>query len=758
MNDGVSAAKNGSFSARARVLAAGAIAAILATCSKGALPDKSETALADVLGRAVGGHVEPSDVIWEPSGGFLRDAFVGRKVLFLARRDEASPRRLYRAAVTVTHGGRPLEVRAAVALTDTDLADASGLVATGERAAFATTTEGRTENVTVLDLAPEATSANRPSRWRRAFETAKEGDVGARVEAEALSFDRPPASAAYDFDGNDLVVSFASGGAVLDGHGSLAIAGDGATKIFTTPASTIAPRDDERWASPFRVWTRRVPIAPTIDPKAIAGLGALWAKAGDAAPASRFAFPPAGDFHALVGHDGVYRADRTVGDAAITLMAFDTRLLAPHLAAGATTPRTRTGHFAEGSIPVADRSTAVAAILLPSAASSGAWDRGVLVAPLDPALATLDMSEGALAVDETPGTAPRVGTALQWPRAQNAERRERSLGCATAAGHWIDAWSEAATPDELRQSVADLDCAVTLPAASSDMLGGAWLASEGGALHATPWNDANAARWTNVEGGLAAPVLYFVKTKTAPEMPAALTPTFAPSSAAEPEPTTIPATYEASIDRLGETVHIHLFMARRFDWAMRAGEQEKTHRFGGTFEKTLDETDKARAFFAFGVGVGKRKGPFGLRIAGSTGHAFRREGGVVEATPDGLRLTLADGEEPVGDATELPLTVEGRALTSEARVRGPKEERADLCVLDDGSVIVADEELDNHEGPASVLVDLGCALAVALDRGAERPAWLEDRSSTTLGDVHPTTAIYALGRPFEGSVRVVPSP
>ena len=105
-----------------------------------------------------------------------------------------------------------------------------------------------------------------------------------------------------------------------------------------------------------------------------------------------------------------------------------------------------------------------------------------------------------------------------------------------------------------------------------------------------------------------------------------------------------------------------------------------------------------------------------------------------------------------GDATELPITVQARSLTSEARNRGPKQDRADLCVLPDGSAMLAEAEFENHEATASVLADLGCPLAVALDRGAERVAWSEDQSAKDLTQAHTTTVLFALGRPLPGSL------
>ena len=135
-------------------LACGAIGAVVAV-SRGEAPGRDLDALAGALGRAAGvgdGAVAPSDVRWEPSGGVVPDAVVGRWVLFLARPNGDDTRDVWRARARVTpEGGRSRSLDAHD-LTSTPLGDDHALVVTGGRAAFATRAYGQEQSVTALDL------------------------------------------------------------------------------------------------------------------------------------------------------------------------------------------------------------------------------------------------------------------------------------------------------------------------------------------------------------------------------------------------------------------------------------------------------------------------------------------------------------------------------------------------------------------------------------------------------------------------------
>lgn len=105
------------------------------------------------------------------------------------------------------------------------------------------------------------------------------------------------------------------------------------------------------------------------------------------------------------------------------------------------------------------------------------------------------------------------------------------------------------------------------------------------------------------------------------------------------------------------------------------------------------------------------------------------------------------------DASEGIVAARHGTLTREARESGPRQSRADACALSDGSVLVADAVFDNHEASASILLELGCSFVVSLDRGADRAAWTRDRSDDEPVIERATSVLFALARPFPGSLR-----
>src|SRR5690606_12095670 len=90
----------------------------------------------DMLGEAAALEVTPGHLVWEPSGGFWKDAFYGRRVLFLASAQAGKPQDVYRARVRVTWSGKPISVERVDNLTSTPNGDDVGLVSNGTRVAF----------------------------------------------------------------------------------------------------------------------------------------------------------------------------------------------------------------------------------------------------------------------------------------------------------------------------------------------------------------------------------------------------------------------------------------------------------------------------------------------------------------------------------------------------------------------------------------------------------------------------------------------
>src|SRR5262245_18994580 len=102
----------GGYHLRARALWAGAFAliALLWRFSVPGPPPRTAEGVAAMLGDAVDGQVRADDFVWEERGGILSDTFLGRRVLFLARRRGEEAADVFRARVRLTRTGRPISL------------------------------------------------------------------------------------------------------------------------------------------------------------------------------------------------------------------------------------------------------------------------------------------------------------------------------------------------------------------------------------------------------------------------------------------------------------------------------------------------------------------------------------------------------------------------------------------------------------------------------------------------------------------------
>jgi hypothetical protein len=136
-------------------LASAALSTSIAV-ARDAAPGQDLESLAWALGRsASGARVSPADIRWEPSRGAIEDAWVGRWVLFAARREGEDARDVWRARVRVSSEGAAIEVMDAYDLTNTPLGDDHELVVRGSHAAFATRAYGQEQSLTALELMGE---------------------------------------------------------------------------------------------------------------------------------------------------------------------------------------------------------------------------------------------------------------------------------------------------------------------------------------------------------------------------------------------------------------------------------------------------------------------------------------------------------------------------------------------------------------------------------------------------------------------------
>ncbi|MBK9266868.1 MAG: hypothetical protein IPM54_44710 [Polyangiaceae bacterium] len=220
-----------------------------------------------------------------------------------------------------------------------------------------------------------------------------------------------------------------------------------------------------------------------------------------------------------------------------------------------------------------------------------------------------------------------------------------------------------------------------------------------------------------------------------------------------PDPTWRPAVHSATVTKLGAQVKLTLLGPERFQYRVRAGSKELSHRFGGTFPEALGEGEQARALLAVGLGTAKRKGARGLAIGGAVGLKFGSGAGVLVVENDRIRIERSESFTPIADADAVELTLtadDGRPLP-ETRIVGSRRPRAALGVLEDGSVLVASTTFDTDEATTDALLDAGCARVVALDRGAHQNAYVHQAGGETPPEArYESTTLYVLRMSMRG--------
>jgi hypothetical protein len=214
---------------------------------RGVAPKRDLGDLANALGAAAGGVVEPRDVRWEPSAGVMADFLDGRWALFLASEAKGGPRDVWRARVRLTPEGRPLDVSDAHDLTGTPLGDDHALVIDGYRAAFATYAFGQEQSVSVLDLSGEGPQNKTTGAVDRAMAwvtNAQQTGSGAGVGRIDVTLDSPAHAVGLALASDSLAIDLADevgrrrvrvslpGGEMAEGEGAHAEASRHLPKRF----------------------------------------------------------------------------------------------------------------------------------------------------------------------------------------------------------------------------------------------------------------------------------------------------------------------------------------------------------------------------------------------------------------------------------------------------------------------------------------------------------------------------------------------
>lgn len=674
---------------RRGALAAAALAVVVGTWGEGP-PEATEPGIAAALGHAAGGEVAAGDVVWEPSRGSLVDLAWGRGVAFLARTpgpDGVARRDVHRARVAVAPGGRPLRVHDVARWTDTPLADEHDLVARDDHVAWVTRGAAGEHGATVR--IPVATS-----RLERLADALVGPGLPPRAAVHAvLAAPTPTLRAELREEG--LVLAIGDGAepsAVLVDPLERALTRDAGAPRIAVVAGLSPPSP-----IPTRWWDGR---GPAVDEQTPPDGVALDADA---------VFPPRGpDWTAMTAPAElvpgeqrapapVARAVDTSGGGHVVLHAFDLRQLGLRVVPGPAAPAARSGLPGSGVLPAGDVPNTVAVAPLTPARDGGACEEGREIAPFGAGPVIAVTADGAVALGP-PGSSP-ITSGVELPDAGSGGP---AAGWCLVGATMLSATARGGDRATAERALRALGCEAPV-----------WGHDPGSAPHVGPFD------------GAARPgtFLAFVRRRGFPE---GRSETWTASPGRQPAPSFRPAVLETTMEVLGTPVRVTALVGGRAGWAIRAGTDERSHRLGGTFAEGIEEPLRPRIVAAVGLGIGERRRPNGLTIGGSTGHRYASRGAVLFAGAGGLRLVRSSDVrgDPPEDATELPLTAEGGAITSAGRERGLLHERGDLCVLPDGTALIAVARFDSHEASAQALVRLGCPDVAGLDRGLDLPAML----------------------------------
>jgi hypothetical protein len=818
------------FRSRASLLLAMALCSFVIGIAAGAPPARSAEAIAAMLGSAAGGSVLPDDFIWEERGGFLRDLFFGRNVLFLAamppeRPGGAIPHEIFRARVRLTRSGRPIALATVKNISRTPLGDERDLIARGRFVAFSTVAYGVVQKITLLDrkgdLQPQHPSSS-GERLRARLENWMETASPAGIAMTEVSFAMPPDQARFELTDGALVMALGptAAPAALSLHdGSLnpgpenphgvraqriphpvrpwsgviteavraqygpAAAATLRSALLRLHTLTRTPRP-RPWPHPVRSPSSAAestpdwpppPIAPPIAP-ALDGEG-LWVP-----PAVSLGSPPPGLSQAPVPafYETTLRPDPEQPGAIAHIVVMDTRQVDIRLQAGFDQPRPKAGPRGQARIPKEMLSRAVAAFAGATAAPDPLGmvvDGQVLVPPLPgaPTIAVDRLGRSAFGdwpfLDAIPAefhslrqarplahSQPQPGTrgpALARDPAEDRAPAERSAMCLQRDGHALYAWGQDLTAASLAKALELSRCDFSIELGKSPGAVGFsffQLGPDGPAPRLlAPEMSLDPTQFVH---GSPADFFYVILRDPRPSLPSLDGAAWEPDAARQPPPSWLPALHTTTTVKLGVDVRLLSFAPERFLFRLRAGHRELPPRFGGTYPTALADGELPASAVAIGLGNSRRRGARGLVFSGTVRIPVRQ--GAALLALDGTRITLVPSSRDPSlpattDAAELPMTADEGKELPDARLVGTLQPRAAVCILSDGTVLVATTTFDTDEAATQALLDAGCSRVAALDRGSHHAAFVH-RAGTDSPPLarYEMTTLYAVGTPLKG--------
>lgn len=738
-------------------------------------PQQTLSGLTALLGEASGGQVAEADVAWEPRGGAIGELWRGREVLFLAAAQPGAPRDIHRAWVRVTPGGQPLGVTRSVRLSETPLVDESGLVAHGERAAFASVALGRVQAVTLLTgLGPRAHGGSVASRL---LARERSGTPLARTD---LLLDVPASRAQLSLDANALRVTLPERSASLRYDLARHAVADGAFPAHVLERAPYSESVPVAWLDVARAY---------LGVETTALLGRAWfgvsqpraPKLAEAAarkhPAQAIArgwLPLARGLDPSAGTPEPYfeRTRFEASGSALTLVGFDLRQLELSLVAGSEHPRALASVPGDGRIP-RSLSAREHVVALFNAGAESPLDHyamragGRLLAPpvadapsliIDGARGArlgawpfgAEMPTGVVAFTQRPAFLVADANVVELPApATRGSVRARSALCATEREQLAYAFTEAADRDEFARALAAAGCRHALPlAAAPERLGFAIVRLDARGVARSELAAGSTFDARPLLQGTTRDFFALSVSDVTPALPSGAG--FAPDGGTQPAPAWLPGILRGELALGPLRVELLSLDGHRLEFRLRPGLRELGAK-GANWAGRLAHDGAARALAAFELGHATAASRYGLALGTAIPLALRPQYATLVLGENAAPRILLPGEPTtLGDraeAVQLPLLADDRDITARARERGDARPRAALCVSEDGRVLLARLRHDSSDPLAVALRMAGCRRVVELDRGSHHPAFAHRAgTSTTPRDDYAGTSLWALAR------------
>jgi hypothetical protein len=199
-------------------------------------------------------------------------------------------------------------------------------------------------------------------------------------------------------------------------------------------------------------------------------------------------------------------------------------------------------------------------------------------------------------------------------------------------------------------------------------------------------------------------------------------------------------------------VRLVSFERSRLSWRLRAGEREPLVAGQRPAKYQLDAKEHAQVLVALSLGHATVGTDYGMAFQGSSSLPLRGDRATLLVPEQGaLRVILPADPIELGAsdaAVQLPLLLDRGRITEQAATRGSRMQRAGLCVLSGGRVVVALADNDSSDVLALALQMQGCTSALELDRGSHHAAFLQQRggSEPPLAG-YPTSVLFGLDLP-----------